>query len=86
LEDALELDDKLVTASWLARGHSRAGALAEIDYEVGAIEDAARRVHQLSERRARLAELGEVSTLSLQERIAAMEAAFSELAPHPPWL
>jgi hypothetical protein len=43
-------------------------------------------VHRLSERRARLAQFSEVSSLSLQERIAAMEAAFSELAPRPPRL
>ena len=86
LEDALELDGQIVTASWLARGHSSAQALAALQYEVGEIEDAARRVHRLSERRARLAQFSEVSSLSLQERIAAMEAAFSELAPRPPRL
>jgi hypothetical protein len=86
LEDALELDGQIVTASWLARGHPRARVLAALEDEVGAIEDAARRVHQLSERRSRLSQSGEVSSLSLQERIAAMEAAFSELTPRPPRL
>jgi len=42
-------------------------ALAALQYEVGEIEDAARRVHRLSERRARLAQFSEVSSLSLQE-------------------
>jgi hypothetical protein len=84
VEDALELDGQIVTASWLARGRPRGQALAALDYQVGDIEDAARRVHQLSEQRARLSQSGEVSSLSLQERIAAMEAAFSELAPRPP--
>ncbi len=84
LEEALQLDGQIVSASWLARGLPRSRALAQLEYHVGAVEDAARRVHQLSDRRARLAQSTEVSSLSLQERIAAMEAAISELAPRPP--
>jgi hypothetical protein len=84
LEHALELDSQLVTTSWLARGHSRSQALAALEYEVRGLEDAARRVHQLSEQRARLSQANEVSSLSLQDRITAMETAFSELTPRPP--
>jgi hypothetical protein len=84
LEEALRLDSEIVTASWLARGLPRARALARFDYQVGAVEDAARRVHLLADQRARLAQSTELSSLSLQERIAAMEAAISELTPRPP--
>jgi plasmid stabilization system protein ParE len=78
LEGSLQLDGQIVSASWLARGVPRARALAQLEYEVASMEDAARRVHQLAERRARLSQSTE-SSLSLQERIAAMEAAISEL-------
>jgi hypothetical protein len=84
LDDALQLDGRIVSASWVARGLPRARALAELEHQVVAIEDAARRVHQLAERRARLAQYSEASSLSLDERIAAMEAALTELAPRPP--
>lgn len=79
LEGALRLDGQIVSSNLLARGHPRARALAQVAYQVGALEDAARRVHQLAERRAQLAEPSEVSSLSLQDRIAAMEAAINEL-------
>ena len=84
LEDALQLDGQIVSASWLARGLPRARVLGQLERQVAAIEDAARRVHQLADRRARLAQSSEISSLSLQERIAAMEAAISELSPRPP--
>ena len=84
LEGAVRLDGQIVSSNLLARGHPRAQALAQVEYQVGAIEDAARRVHQLAEQRARLAQSSEVSSLSLQDRIAAMEAALSELTPRPP--
>jgi plasmid stabilization system protein ParE len=86
LEDALQLDGQIVSASWLARGVPRGRALAQLEREVAAIEDAARRVHHLADRQARLARSTEVSSLSLQDRIAAMEAAISELTPRPPRL
>jgi hypothetical protein len=85
LEGSLQLDGQIVSASLLARGVPRARALAQLDHEVASMEDAARRVHQLAERRARLSQSTE-SSLSLQERIAAMEAAISELTPRPPRL
>jgi hypothetical protein len=84
LEEALQLDGQIVSASWLARGRPRAQALAQLDNQVGAIEDAARRVHELTDRRARLAQSTEPDALSLQQRIAAMEAALTELTPRPP--
>ena len=84
LEQAVALDGDIVTASWLARGMPRARALAELDNRVGAVEDAARRVHQLSDQRARLAQSTDMGPLSLEERIAAMEAALRELTPRPP--
>jgi hypothetical protein len=83
LEQALQLDGEIVTSSWLARGQPRARALAQLDHRVGAVEDAARRVHQLAAQRARLAETTELGPLSLQERIAAMEAAITELTRPP---
>ncbi len=84
LEGALRLDGQIVSSNLLARGLPRARALAQVEYQVAALEDAARRVHQLADRRARLAQSSEVGSLSLQDRIAAMEAAISELTPRPP--
>jgi hypothetical protein len=83
LEEAVILDRQVVSASYVVRGLLRAQALAELDYQVRAVEDAARRVHQLAARRAQLSRLPGVDTLSLDQRISAMEAALSELAPPP---
>jgi hypothetical protein len=86
VEEAVELDNQLTSAAWLARGLPRAQAFAHLDYQVSVIEDAARRVHQLAARQTRLARPGLPSTLSLQDRIGAMEEAVSELTPRPPTL
>jgi hypothetical protein len=84
LEEAVVLDRQIVSASCLARGVTRGQALAMLDYEVRAVEDAARRVHQLATRRARLSNPPMPGELSLDQRIAAMEAALAELGPRPP--
>jgi hypothetical protein len=84
LEEAVILDRQVVSASYVVRGLPRAQALAALDYQVRAVEDAARRVHQLATRRAQLSRLPGVDTLSLDQRISAMEAALSELTPPPP--
>ena len=55
VQEAVELDHQLVKTSWLGRGIEKAQALAAIGYQVSAIEDAARRVHQLDARRAQVA-------------------------------
>jgi len=81
LEEALVLDNQVVTASHLAHGLPRAQALAALEYQVRGVEDAARRVHQLATRRAQLARLTGPGALNLDQRIAAMEQALGELAP-----
>jgi hypothetical protein len=84
VQEAVELDHQLSVAAWLARGLPREQAFAHLDYQVSVIEDAARRVHQLAARQSRLARPGLPSSLSLQERIGAMEEAVSELTGRPP--
>jgi hypothetical protein len=83
LREAVMLDDQVVAASRLAHGLPRSQAMAALDYQVRAVEDAARRVHQLAARRAQLARFGGPSVLSLDQRITAMEEALNELAPPP---
>jgi hypothetical protein len=78
LQEAILLDHHVVSASRTARGLRRAQALAVLDYEVRAVEDAARRVHQLATRRAQLARPTSPGVLSLDQNIAAMESALSE--------
>lgn len=77
--EAVRLDHLLVAANAGHRGMARAHALAALDYEVRAVEDAARRVHSLASRRAVIADGWGPSALSLNERIATLEAAFAEL-------
>jgi hypothetical protein len=84
VEEAVQLDRELVTTSWLARGIPKAQALAALGYRVSAVEDAARRVHQLDTNRARIANPPGPAGLTLDERIAVMEAAFGELSARPP--
>ena len=84
VNEAVALDRELVTTSWLARGIPKAQALAALGYRVSAIEDAARRVHQLDAHRSRVANLPGPAGLSLNERISVMEAAFGELSPRGP--
>ena len=84
VQEAVALDRELVTTSWLARGVVKAQALAALGYRVSAVEDAARRVHQLDARRSRVANVPGPAGLTLNERISVMEAAFGELAPRPP--
>jgi hypothetical protein len=84
VQEAVELDHELITTSWLARGMAKAQALAALDYRVSAIEDAARRVHQLDKSRARIANPPGPAGLTLGDRISVMEAAFGELSPRPP--
>jgi len=83
LQEAVILDRQVVAASYY-RGADRADAMAALDHQVRAVEDAARRVHQLAHRRAQLAQLPAPGTLSLDQRIAAMEAALGELTARPP--
>jgi hypothetical protein len=83
VREAAELDHELVRTSWLARGIPKAQALAALSYRVRAVEDAARRVHQLEANRARVSNPPGPSGLSLDERISALEAAFGELSPRP---
>jgi hypothetical protein len=84
LEEAVLLDHHVVSASRTARGLPRAQALAALEYQVRAVEDAARRVHQLATRRAQLARPAGPAALSLDQRISAMEAALGELAAPEP--
>lgn len=84
LQEAVALDRQLLSTSLLPRGIPRAQALSALEYQVGGIEDAARRVHQLATRRAQLARPAGPAPLSLDERIGAMEAALGELTPRPP--
>jgi len=58
--------------------------MASLEYQVRAVEDAARRVHQLATRRALLSRPPVPDALSLDQRIAAMEEALGELTPRPP--
>ena len=83
VQEAVQLDHELVTTSWLARGIEKAQALAALGYRVSAIEDAARRVHQLDKSRARVANPPGPVGLTLGDRISVMEAAFGELSPRP---
>ena len=80
LREALSLDDQVVAASRLGPGSHRSQAMAALHYQVSSVEDAARRVHQLAARRAQLARLPSEGTLSLEQRIAALEDAFGELS------
>lgn len=84
VQEAVELDRELVTTSWLARGLPKAQALAALGYRVSAVEDAARRVHQLDTSRSRISSTPGAVGLTLGERISVMEAAFGELSPRPP--
>jgi hypothetical protein len=84
VEEAVQLDRELVSTSWMARGLPKSQALAALSYRVKTVEDAARRVHELAARRTRIALIGNPTSLSLDERITAMEAAFHELTPRPP--
>jgi hypothetical protein len=84
VQEAVQLDSELVSTTWLARGTAKSQALASLSYRVRAVEDAARRVHELAARRTRIALTAGPTPLSLDERITAMEAAFRELTPGPP--
>jgi hypothetical protein len=84
LQEAVALDQQLMSTSLLPRGVARDQALNALDYQVRGLEDAARRVHQLATRRAQLARPASPATLNLDERITAMEAALGELTPRPP--
>ena len=84
VQEAVQLDSELVSTSLLARGLPKSQALASLGYRVRAVEDAARRVHELAARRAHLALAPGSTPLSLDERITAMESAFRELTPRPP--
>lgn len=83
VQEAVQLDRELVSTNWLARGISRAQALAALAYRVSAVEDAARRVHELETKRASISTPPGPAGLSLDERIAVVEAAFGELSPRP---
>jgi len=84
IQEAVLLDRQVLSASYMARGLPRAHAFGSLDYEIRGLEDAARRVHQLAARRAMLSHLTGPEPLSLDQRIAAMEAALGELTPPPP--
>lgn len=84
VREAVVLDRQVVAASYMARGMPRAQALGALDYQVRAVEDAARRVHQLANRRAQLAQVPAPGALSLDQRISVMEEALGELTPRPP--
>jgi len=86
LQEAVVLDRQVVSANSLARGMLRAQAMSALDFQVRGVEDAARRVHQLATRRAQLARPTAPDTLSLDQRITAMESALTELTPRPPSL
>ena len=73
VREAMELDHELVRTSWLARGITKEQALAALSYRVRAVEDAARRVHQLETNRARISNPPGPAGLSLDERISALE-------------
>lgn len=82
VSEAVRLDRALVTAALTAPGPARAQVMSALDYEVRGIEDAAQRVHRLAAQRAQLASSG-IKALTLNERIASLEAAMSELNPGP---
>jgi hypothetical protein len=79
LDEAAQLDRQVVAAGYLPRGLLRARALGGLDDQVRTLEDAARRVHELAVRRGSLVQSGGTGPLSLDQRIAAMEAALTEL-------
>ena len=79
LNEAAHLDRQVVAASYLPRGLLRARALGGLDDQVRALEHAARRVHELAVRRGSIVQSGSTGLLSLDQRIAAMEAAMIEL-------
>lgn len=78
--EAIRLDRQLVAANRMASGMSRTSALAALEQQVRVVEDAAARVNRLARRRAQLSGVSGVSSLSLTERISAMEAALGELS------
>lgn len=82
VDEAVRLDRQLVATKLSRQGVARAHAFAALDYEVRGVEDAARRVHILATRRALLGNGTGISALSLNERIASMEAAMGELQAH----
>lgn len=83
VREAATLDEHVVTASCMARGLPRAQALDDLERKVRAIEDAARRVNQLASRRNNAAKHLGGTSLSLDQRIKAMEEAFGELTSPP---
>jgi hypothetical protein len=84
VQEAMQLDRELVSTSWLARGAPKVQAMAGLAYRVSALEDAARRIHQLETNRARISSPPGPAGLSLNERISVMEAAFGELGARSP--
>jgi hypothetical protein len=80
VSEAVRLDRQLVPTNRMARGMSRTQALAALEQEVRVVEDAAARVDRLARRRAQLSGVRGAGTLSLTERISAMEAALGELS------
>lgn len=83
VREAMQLDRELVTASWLARGVPKVQAMAALAYRVSAVEDAARRVHQLETKRTSISSPPGPAGLSLDERISVVETAFGELSARP---
>ena len=86
LQEAVVLDRQVVSAHSQAPGALRAQAMADLDFQVRGVEDAARRVHLLATRRSQLGRPTAPDALSLDQRITAMESALSELTPRPPSL
>lgn len=84
LAEAVLVDRQIVAATYIARGTPRMQAMGALDYQVRAVEDAARRVHQLAARRAQVARPPAPEAPSLEQRIAIMEEAYGELTVRPP--
>ncbi len=80
---AVALDRELLAAHALTRGLPRARALSDLDSRARALESSAHRVQQLAARRSGSPYGGGVSELTLDQRISAMEDAFSELGAVP---
>ncbi|HET9058628.1 MAG TPA: hypothetical protein VFN61_01810 [Acidimicrobiales bacterium] len=83
VKEAMSVDQHVFAASCMPRGLGKARALDDLELQVRAVEDAARRVHQLAARRNSLSLGHGTGDLNLQQRIKAMEEAFGELAPPP---
>lgn len=83
MAEAVRVDREVVAARFGPPGMPRAYALGALEVQVCSVEDAARRVHSLAHQSVAVSGPGGPAALSLQERIASLEAAMGELRARP---